>query len=113
MSPTEANVFGLTRGLRQKFGERVRDTPISETAIVGLGVGAAMAGMRPVVELMYLDFLGVCFDQLLNQAAKMPFMTGGAAQMGADGADPVRRRALRRKPAFAEPGGAAGAHSRP
>ncbi len=76
------NVFGLTRGLRQKFGDRVRDTPISETAIMGLGVGAAMAGMRPVVELMYLDFLGVCFDQLLNQAAKMPFMTGGAAQMG-------------------------------
>ncbi len=76
------NVFGLTRGLRQQFGDRVRDTPISETAIMGLGVGAAMAGMRPVVELMYLDFLGVCFDQLLNQAAKLPFMTGGAAQMG-------------------------------
>jgi 2-oxoisovalerate dehydrogenase E1 component len=75
------NVFGLTRGLRDQFGDRVRDTPISETAIVGLGVGAAMAGMRPVVELMYLDFLGVCFDQLLNQAAKLPFMTGGAAEM--------------------------------
>jgi 2-oxoisovalerate dehydrogenase E1 component len=76
------NVFGLTRGLREQFGDRVRDTPISETAIVGLGVGAAMAGMRPVVELMYVDFLGVCLDQLLNQAAKLPFMTGGAAQMG-------------------------------
>jgi 2-oxoisovalerate dehydrogenase E1 component len=76
------NVFGLTRGLRDRFGERVRDTPISETAIVGLGVGAAMAGMRPVVEVMYLDFLGVCLDQLLNQAAKLPFMTGGAAEMG-------------------------------
>ncbi|MGZ4727273.1 MAG: alpha-ketoacid dehydrogenase subunit alpha/beta [Acidimicrobiales bacterium] len=75
------NVFGLTRGLRDRFGDRVRDTPISETAIMGLGVGAAMAGMRPVVELMYLDFVGVCLDQLLNQAAKMPFMTGGAAQM--------------------------------
>ena len=75
------NVFGLTRGLRERFGDRVRDTPISETAIVGLGVGAAMAGMRPVVEVMYVDFLGVCFDQLLNQAAKMPFMTGGGAQM--------------------------------
>jgi 2-oxoisovalerate dehydrogenase E1 component len=72
----------LTRGLRERFGDRVRDTPISETAIVGLGVGAAMAGMRPVVEVMYVDFLGVCFDQLLNQAAKLPFMTGGAAQMG-------------------------------
>jgi 2-oxoisovalerate dehydrogenase E1 component len=75
------NVFGLTRGLHDRFGDRVRDTPISETAIMGLGVGAAMAGMRPVVELMYLDFLGVCLDQLLNQAAKMPFMTGGAAEM--------------------------------
>ena len=75
------NVFGLTRGLRDRFGDRVRDTPISENAIVGLGVGAAMAGMRPVVEVMYLDFLGVCLDQLLNQAAKLPFMTGGAAPM--------------------------------
>lgn len=75
------NVFGLTRGLRDRFGDRVRDTPISESAIVGMGVGAAMAGMRPVVELMYLDFLGVCLDQLLNQAAKLPFMTGGRAEM--------------------------------
>jgi 2-oxoisovalerate dehydrogenase E1 component len=75
------NVFGLMRGLRDRFGDRVRDTPISETAIMGVGVGAAMAGMHPVVELMYLDFVGVCLDQLLNQAAKLPFMTGGAAQM--------------------------------
>jgi 2-oxoisovalerate dehydrogenase E1 component len=75
------NVFGLMRGLHDRFGERVRDTPISESAIVGVGVGAAMAGMRPVVEVMYLDFIGVCLDQLLNQAAKLGFMTGGAAQM--------------------------------
>jgi 2-oxoisovalerate dehydrogenase E1 component len=75
------NVFGLMRGLHERFGDRVRDTPISESAIVGLGVGAAMAGMRPVVELMYLDFVGVCLDQLLNQAAKLPFMTGGTAEM--------------------------------
>jgi 2-oxoisovalerate dehydrogenase E1 component len=75
------NVFGLMRGLHDRFGDRVRDTPISEMAVMGLGVGAAMAGMRPVVELMYLDFVGVCLDQLLNQAAKMPFMTGGTAQM--------------------------------
>lgn len=74
-------VFGVTRGLHDRFGERVRDTPISESAIVGVAVGSAMAGMRPVVELMYLDFLGVCLDQLLNQAAKLPFMTGGAARM--------------------------------
>jgi 2-oxoisovalerate dehydrogenase E1 component len=75
------NVFGLTRGLRDRFGDRVRDTPISENAIVGLAVGSAMAGLRPVVEIMYLDFLGVCLDQLLNQAAKLPFMTGGSAEM--------------------------------
>lgn len=75
------NVFGLTRGLHETFGDRVRDTPISESAIVGLAVGAAMAGLRPVVEIMYVDFLGVCLDQLLNQAAKLPFMTGGAAEM--------------------------------
>jgi 2-oxoisovalerate dehydrogenase E1 component len=75
------NVFGLTRGLAEAFPGRVRDTPISETAVMGIGVGAAMAGMRPVVELMYLDFVGVCLDQLLNQAAKLPFMTGGAAEM--------------------------------
>jgi 2-oxoisovalerate dehydrogenase E1 component len=71
------NVFGLTRGLAERFPGRVRDTPISETAILGAGVGGAMAGTRPVVEIMYLDFIGVCLDQLLNQAAKLRFMTGG------------------------------------
>jgi 2-oxoisovalerate dehydrogenase E1 component len=76
------NVFGITRGLHARWPERVRDTPISETAIMGVGVGAAMAGMKPVVELMYLDFLGVCLDQLLNQAAKLRFMTGGRASPG-------------------------------
>lgn len=76
------NVFGLTHGLAARWPGRVLDTPISETAVMGLAVGSAMAGMRPVVELMYLDFLGVCFDQLLNQAAKLHFMTGGKAQMG-------------------------------
>lgn len=76
------NVFAITRGLYERWPDRVRDTPISETAIMGLGVGAAMAGMRPVVELMYFDFLGVCLDQLMNQAAKLPFMTGGRARTG-------------------------------
>ncbi|TAK69927.1 MAG: 2-oxoisovalerate dehydrogenase [Actinomycetota bacterium] len=76
------NVFGLTRGLHERFGRRVLDTPISETAIVGVAVGAAMAGMRPVVEIMYLDFIGVCFDQIMNQAAKLGYMTGGRAPMG-------------------------------
>jgi 2-oxoisovalerate dehydrogenase E1 component len=76
------NVFALTRGLHARWPERLLDTPISETAVMGLAVGGAMAGMTPVVELMYLDFLGVCFDQILNQAAKLRFMTGGKARMG-------------------------------
>jgi 2-oxoisovalerate dehydrogenase E1 component len=76
------NVFALTRGLHAKWPDRVLDTPISETAVMGLAVGGAMAGMTPLVELMYLDFLGVCFDQILNQAAKLRFMTGGKARMG-------------------------------
>jgi 2-oxoisovalerate dehydrogenase E1 component len=75
------NVFGLTRGLAERFPGRVRDTPISESAIIGTAVGAALAGLRPVVELMYFDFIGVCFDQLLNQAAKLRFMTGGNATL--------------------------------
>ena len=76
------NVFALTRGLHAKWPDRLLDTPISETAVMGLAVGGAMAGMTPIVELMYLDFLGVCFDQILNQAAKLRFMTGGKARMG-------------------------------
>lgn len=75
------NVFGLTRGLAEAYPGRVRDTPISESAIIGTAVGAAMAGMRPVVELMYFDFIGVCLDQLMNQAAKLRFMTGGAVEL--------------------------------
>lgn len=71
------NVFGLTRGLAQKYPGRLLDTPISETAVMGLAVGSALQGMRPVVELMYLDFLGVCLDQLMNQAAKFRLMSGG------------------------------------
>src|SRR5262249_34519719 len=59
------NVFGITRGLKDRWPDRVLDTPISETAVMGLAVGSAMAGLRPVVELMYLDFIGVCLDQVL------------------------------------------------
>lgn len=71
------NVFGLTRGLAEEYPGRVRDTPIAESAIIGAGVGAAMAGMKPVMEIMYSDFIGVCFDQIVNQAAKLRYMTGG------------------------------------
>ena len=70
--------FRTTQGLIQQFGEeRVRDTPISEAAFVGAAIGAAAAGVRTVAELMYFDFVGVCFDQLLNNAAKMHYMYGG------------------------------------
>lgn len=70
--------YGVTKGLIDEFGpERLRDTPISEPAIVGTAVGAAMAGMRPVAELMYVDFIGMTMDQLCNQAAKIRYMFGG------------------------------------
>jgi len=70
--------FGVTQGLFEQFGEkRVRDTPITESAIVGAATGAAAAGLRPVCELMFVDFIGVSMDQLFNQAAKMRYMFGG------------------------------------
>ena len=74
--------FRTTQGLVQRFGEsRVRDTPISEAAFIGAAIGSAAAGMRTVAELMYMDFVGVCFDQLLNNAAKMRYMYGGNVQL--------------------------------
>lgn len=72
--------FGVTKGLLAAFGEqRVLDTPITESAFVGAAAGAAMTGLRPVVEIMFVDFMGVCFDQLFNQAAKFRYMFGGKA----------------------------------
>jgi acetoin:2,6-dichlorophenolindophenol oxidoreductase subunit beta len=70
--------MGVTQGLVEEFGpERVRNTPISEMAIVGAGIGAAMQGMRPVVEIMYEDFLTLSLEQIVNQAAKLRYMSGG------------------------------------
>lgn len=70
--------FGVSKGMIQEFGpERVRETPISETAFMGAGVGSAITGMRPIVELMFSDFMAVCYDQIINQAAKMHFMFAG------------------------------------
>src|SRR5687767_7313607 len=70
-------VFGVTKGLIGEFGAaRVIDTPISESAFVGAGAGAACTGLRPVVDLMFFDFIGVCFDQIYNQAAKFRYMFG-------------------------------------
>jgi len=74
--------LGTTRGFIKEFGkERVRDCPISEAGFVGAAVGAATTGLRPVVELMYNDFLGTCLDQILNQAAKLRYMFGGKAKV--------------------------------
>lgn len=71
-------VYKVTRGLLDEFGpDRVRDTPISEAAIAGAAVGLALVGMRPVAEIMYMDFLPICMDELATQAAKMRFMSGG------------------------------------
>lgn len=71
-------VFKITSGLTEKYGEnRIRATPISETAIVGAAVGAALAGHRPICEIMLMNFVGVCMDQIVNHAAKLRFMSGG------------------------------------
>ena len=83
-------IFRVTEGLVAEFGpERVRDTPLSEEGIVGLAVGAAVTGMRPVAEIMYVDFMTLVMDQLVNQAAKMRYMFGGKATV--PGATPTTR----------------------
>lgn len=75
-------VAGITQGLQAKFGEkRVIDTPISESGFLGAAIGAAVVGLRPVVELMFIDFIGVAMDQLFNQAAKMRYIFGGKAKI--------------------------------
>ncbi len=75
------NIFGVLAGLYDEFGaERVIDTPITESAIMGTAGGAAMTGLRPIAEIMFADFVGVCFDQIYNQAAKFRYMFGGKAK---------------------------------
>ena len=64
-------VLGVTKGLYAKYGDRLLDTPLSESAYIGAAVGAAACGMRPVAELMFIDFMGVCFDEIFNHAAKV------------------------------------------
>ena len=73
-------VLGVTKGLYAKHGDRLLDTPLSESAYVGAAIGAASCGMRPIAELMFIDFMGVCFDQIFNQAAKFRYMFGGKAE---------------------------------
>jgi pyruvate dehydrogenase E1 component beta subunit len=72
--------LGVTKGLYGKHGNQIMDTPLSESAYVGAAIGAAACGMRPVAELMFVDFMGVCFDQIYNQAAKFKYMFGGKAE---------------------------------
>jgi pyruvate dehydrogenase E1 component beta subunit len=75
-------VLGVTKGLVQRFGRnRVLDTPISESGFIGAAVGAAATGLRPVAELMFVDFFGVCMDQIFNQGAKLRYMFGGKAKV--------------------------------
>jgi pyruvate/2-oxoglutarate/acetoin dehydrogenase E1 component len=74
--------FAASKGLYEEFGaERVRDTPISESVIVGAGLGAALTGMRPIVEIMYMDFMAMAMDSIVNQAAKVKYMYGGHARV--------------------------------
>jgi pyruvate/2-oxoglutarate/acetoin dehydrogenase E1 component len=75
-------VFGASRNCLQRFGDkRVRDMPIVEMTFVGMGVGMAMAGLRPIVEIMFADFIGVCLEQLYNAMAKIPYMSGGRVRV--------------------------------
>jgi acetoin:2,6-dichlorophenolindophenol oxidoreductase subunit beta len=75
-------IFRVTKGLHERFGsDRVLDAPISEMGYVGAAVGAAMTGLRPIVEIMFMDFVGVCMDPILNQAAKLRYMTAGALEI--------------------------------
>jgi len=103
--------FGVSRGMIQEFGgDRIMDTPIAEQAYVGAGVGAAMCGMRPIVELMFSDFMCVCFDELVNEAAKLRFMFGGKVKV------PMVMRTASGAgtggPALSEPGGLSGSFPR-
>jgi pyruvate dehydrogenase E1 component beta subunit len=76
------DVFGATQGIYSKYGkERIMDTPIAESGIIGLALGSAARGLRPVVTIMFMDFIGVCFDQILNQMAKMKYMYGGKVSL--------------------------------
>ncbi|MDB4299530.1 alpha-ketoacid dehydrogenase subunit beta [bacterium] len=81
VASAQGGVYGITEGLPDRFGlARVIDTPITESAIIGAAGGAALTGLRPVAELMFVDFLGVCLDQILNQIAKFRYMFGGQAR---------------------------------
>ena len=95
-------VFKTTPGLLEQFGpERVRDTPISEQAILGAAIGAAMTGLRPIAEIMFSDFFAVCWDLIANEMAKIRYMSDGQLDVAARRPLRQRGRAALRRPAFA------------
>lgn len=97
--------FGSCIGLLEKYGpDRILSTPISEWGFTGIGVGTAMRGKRPIVELMYNDFISVCLDPVMNQAAKLHYMTGGQGQDSHGSPRPDGHRPPRRGAALAEHG---------
>ena len=109
---SDNGVFGVTKGLAAKYGaDRVRDTPISEQAIVGAAIGAALGGLRPVAEIMFMDFLGLCLDQLANHAAKLRYMSGGLTPVPMVMRTAVGGRAAGGRPALPDARGLA--HPRP
>lgn len=107
----QGGIFGQFAGMKDEFPERVLDTPISETALVGAGVGAAIAGAKPVIDLHFADFIGIAMDEVLNQMAKAHYMFGGQATMSlvlrARRPDEARRR-----PAFPVAGDVVHQHPR-
>jgi pyruvate dehydrogenase E1 component beta subunit len=93
--------LGVTKGLSKRFPKQVLDTPISESGFIGAAIGAAASGLRPVAELMFVDFMGVCFDQIFNQAAKISLYVRRQGHDAGRRSLHDRRRISRRRPAFA------------
>ena len=105
--------FGVSLGLLEEFGpERIRDTPLSESAFVGAGIGAALNGMRPIVEIMTVNFSLLALDQIMNNAASLLHMSGGQFNVPARHPDDDGRRAPAGRPALAQPGGVVRPHPR-
>ena len=106
--------YGVTAGLLETFGkERVLDTPISEIAITGASVGAAVVGSRPILEIGFVDFVGTCWDQIVNQAAKYCYMSGGRARVPMVIRYGLRCGYVLWGASFSEPGSLVHAHTRP
>ena len=104
--------FGVTQGLAEEFGvNRMVNTPISEATVMGLAIGAATAGLRPVVEIMFIDFITLAMDQLVNHAAKLHYMSGGQLKIPLDRARSVRHQRRHGRASLAKSGSLAGARA--